>query len=123
MTYTRLSGNGAAFGWLREGKITVGGLLPDTDYQLICERDRFPVRTDAGGAWSGQLLHDVPLCVAIGDKPVLWDENRINAASASALLAPRAQKPAEEGKDEPVRAEIPETIPATEADVAAEAGA
>lgn len=123
MTYTRLSGNGAVFGWFREGKITVGGLLPDTDYQLICERDRFPVHTDAGGAWSGQLLHDVPLCVAVGDKPVLWDENRINAASASALLAPRAQKPAEEIKDEPARAETPEAIPAREADSVAEADA
>ena len=95
MAYTRFSGVGTAFGWRADARITLGGLRPDTDYALVCERESYPIHTDAQGAWSGQVLHDVPLCVALADRPVLYDESRVNAVSAAALLTAR-KAPAEQ---------------------------
>lgn len=109
MAYTRFSGNSPAFGWRADARVTVGGLKPHTDYSLVCERDSYPLHTDAQGAWTGQILHDVPLCVALADQPVLYDESRVNAVSAAAMLAARKAPPP---REEP--AEIANPAPAVE---------
>lgn len=98
MEYVRFGSREGAFGWQREGRVTLGGLMPETDYQLVCAQGEIPLRTDANGAWSGRLLHDVPLCVALADRVILWNETRETAASAAALLAGR-------------RAPVPERLP------------
>lgn len=112
MSYARLTGRGAAFGWISDGRITAGGLRPETEYLLVCERDRFPIRTDARGAWTGQVLHDVPLCVAAGSRAALWDESRISEAAAAALLTPREEPAVRETRQETQQeAAEPEPIP------------
>ncbi|MBQ9197474.1 MAG: hypothetical protein IJ157_09595 [Clostridia bacterium] len=105
MAYMRFAGSGNAFGWRADSRVTVGGLLPDAEYTLVCERESYPFRTDARGAWTGQVLHDVPLCIALDGRPVLYDESRGGAAAALALLAARSKpqvgipvEPAEEAE-------------------------
>ena len=111
MAYTRFSGSGPAFGWRADTRITVGGLRPHTAYTLECERDSYPLHTDAQGACSGQVLHGTPLCVALDGQPVLYDESRVNAISAAAMLAarkaPRRQAPEAAPADEAREADKP----------------
>ena len=113
MAYTRFAGQGDAFGWYDGRRITLGGLRPDTDYRLICGQERHDIHSDARGAWSGQLLHDVPLCLARGEHPVLWDEARITAAQAALLTRKRETPPPTEKEPAPEPAE-PEPEPAPE---------
>ena len=118
MAYIRLSGTGNAFGWCRDGKITAGGLTPDADYLLVCERGEFPMHTDAHGAWSGQLLHDLPLCVARDAQIVLYDDSRTTPAAAAALLSARLTPPAPHAETLPEkpREAPPESPAASEAE-------
>lgn len=94
MDYARLNGDGPAFGWRRERRVTLGGLRPAGEYRLICEEGEYPATADDRGNWTGQLLRDPLLCVAQGSRVILWDESRVDATAAAALLAARDQPPA-----------------------------
>ena len=110
MSYIRLNGAGAAFGWRKDVRVTVGGLKPRTEYALVCQHDSFPAVTDAQGARTGQVLHDVPLCLALNNQPVFWDESQVSMAQAAALLAARnAPAPFAPALSAP---ELPKTEPA-----------
>lgn len=105
MAYGRFTGEGGAFGWCLDGRITLGGLPAHADLTLVGEREQIPITTDAQGAWSGRMVHDVPLCVARESRVLLYDESRIGAPAAAALVAVRREPPVP--REEPVPREQP----------------
>lgn len=119
MAYVRLSGAGAAFGWVRGRQVTLGGLQAGAAYRLICEAGETPVVPDAQGGWRGEGAGGAPLCLAAGDQPVLYDEGRVSREAAALLIGARSEKKAEpsakkEKAPEPRREERQEE-PASEA--------
>lgn len=92
MTYVRLTGRNGAFGWQREGRVTLGGLRPRQAYGLLCDGGAMDFQSDAQGAWSGQGKGAV-ICVFRGGQAVLWNENRVNQAGSQSLLTARQAPP------------------------------
>lgn len=92
MSYVRLTGRNGAFGWQREGRVSLGGLRPRQGYELLYEGGKREFQADTQGAWSGTVTGDA-LCVGRGGQAILWNESRVHQAGAQALLAARPAPP------------------------------
>ena len=93
MTYLRLTGGGAAFGWAQGTRVTLGGLQAGAAYRLICQEGDHALTANAQGAYSGSVSCGAPLCLAQGEEPILYDETRLTRQAAALLIAARTPPP------------------------------
>ena len=93
MAYTRMIGEGGAFGWHQGQALVLGGLEERREYLLLCETGTQPFTSDAGGSARVPLRYGAPLCVAVGTHVVLYDGDRVSREAATALVAARHSPP------------------------------
>ena len=100
MAYVRMSGTAGAFGWHQGQALVLGGLDERREYLLLGETGEQRFVSDGQGGARVPLACGAPLCVAEGERVILYDPGRVDREAAAALVASR-RAPVPERRAEP----------------------